>query len=317
MTDTILKAFCFVGLLFVIFLAGIVAGIERTYFYWKVQDVYLYREAKTTEVALDSDWFSNLFSKARSQDTGVTVYQPAKSLNGYTFFTDATSSAYLIDMHGHIAHQWHFAFRKAFPGKDPGQRPAHWRTARLMPDGSVFAIYEIPGRTPFGGGLIKIDKDSHLIWKYPGNVHHNVDIAPVLAQEDTVCGHHHSFFLRKMVRRQGAGWSKRCSTLAAILGKEHVSLVIQAGSEHGWALAEDVEIGARPLHVCEDHRGRVTVTGYGSRQFQFPYFFPRMSMIRNAAVAPTVKTIDVAVTASRVRRILALMDFTVPRRPLF
>src|SRR5262249_34666921 len=31
--------------------------------------------------------------------------------------------------------------------------------------------------TPFGYGLVKLDKDSNLIWAYAGNAHHDLDVA--------------------------------------------------------------------------------------------------------------------------------------------
>ena len=42
MTEKILKFLFFFGLLFLVFLAGIVAAINKTYFYWKIQEIYLF-----------------------------------------------------------------------------------------------------------------------------------------------------------------------------------------------------------------------------------------------------------------------------------
>ncbi|MEM7021163.1 MAG: arylsulfotransferase family protein [Pseudomonadota bacterium] len=39
-------------------------------------------------------------------------------------------------------------------------------------------IYEGVGDTPWGYGLVKMDKDSKLIWKYLEQTHHDFDVAP-------------------------------------------------------------------------------------------------------------------------------------------
>src|SRR5581483_3483288 len=52
----------------------------------------------------------------------------------------------------------------------------HWFRCHLYPNGDLLAIYHVSGDTPYGYGLIKLDKDSHLLWAYAGNVHHDVDV---------------------------------------------------------------------------------------------------------------------------------------------
>jgi hypothetical protein len=40
----------------------------------------------------------------------------------------------------------------------------------------LLAIYHADGDTPYGYGLVKLDKDSKLLWAYAQNVHHDVDV---------------------------------------------------------------------------------------------------------------------------------------------
>ena len=37
-------------------------------------------------------------------------------------------------------------------------------------------MYVAAGNSPWGYGLVRIDKDSNLIWKYLGQVHHDIDV---------------------------------------------------------------------------------------------------------------------------------------------
>jgi hypothetical protein len=124
------------------------------------------------------------WERARTEDRGVTVYNPAKALNGYTLFTSGEGQrAALISMTGEVLHEWQLPFSAIWDDtaqvKDP--RPdsmIHYRSAYLYPNGDLLAIYEAVGDTPWGYGLAKMDKDSRLIWKYLGRAHHDLDVAP-------------------------------------------------------------------------------------------------------------------------------------------
>jgi hypothetical protein len=78
-------------------------------------------------------------------------------------------------------HQWHKPFYEVWP------EPAHiivpapeeriyWRSARPLPDGGLPAIYEGINQSPYGGGMVKVDKNSNLIWKLSLNAHHDFDV---------------------------------------------------------------------------------------------------------------------------------------------
>jgi hypothetical protein len=122
-----------------------------------------------------------LWYEADYEKSGVTVYKEGDSFNGLTFFTNHTTKAFLIDMHGNIVHQWSKPFKDVWPEAkhllDRGpETMVYWRKARLFPNGDIIAIYEGINQTPYGGGIIKLDKDSNLIWKVDINAHHDFDI---------------------------------------------------------------------------------------------------------------------------------------------
>jgi hypothetical protein len=122
---------------------------------------------------------TDLWWKARYQDRGVVKHLESKSFDGYTFYTSAhTSGAFLIDMHGQIVHEWNVPFRSAWPNPPHVQRPVperfiFWRRAHLYPNGDVLAIYIAAGDTPWGYGLIKVDRDSNVLWRFADRVHHD------------------------------------------------------------------------------------------------------------------------------------------------
>jgi hypothetical protein len=86
----------------------------------------------------------------------------------------------LVDMKGTIVHQWKMNSRLAWtraPGvRDPlPDEAVHWDHCYVYPDGALLALCARTG-DPYGYALIKLDRNSNLLWAYSGNVHHDFDV---------------------------------------------------------------------------------------------------------------------------------------------
>jgi hypothetical protein len=113
----------------------------------------------------------------------IRVDKADKTFDGFTLYTTTESSrATLIDMRGKTVHQWELLFRKAWPNAPHVKNPVadeqiHWFRCHLYPNGDLLAVYQTDADTPYGYGLVKLNKDSQLLWAYPGRVHHDLDVA--------------------------------------------------------------------------------------------------------------------------------------------
>jgi hypothetical protein len=113
---------------------------------------------------------------------GVRLDSPDRTYDGFTLCTTtAGSRARLIDMRGNVVHQWELPFRQAWARaphvRDPlAEEQIHWFRCYLYPNGDLLAVYHATGDTPYGYGLVKLNKDSKLLWAYAANVHHDVDV---------------------------------------------------------------------------------------------------------------------------------------------
>jgi len=106
---------------------------------------------------------------------GVTVHE-AGAYEGLNLYTSGHfPGAILMDMDGNVLHTWRYDFidawktgpREKLP---PNSKPAgFWRRAHLFRNGDVLAVFD-------GLGLIKVNKDSELIWAYLGGAHHDLDV---------------------------------------------------------------------------------------------------------------------------------------------
>ncbi len=98
---------------------------------------------------------------------------------GYTLLSMHYScDVFLVDLEGHVVHTWSMPFSKAWPTHPHVPFPVGENTigiekAKLFPNGDLLVLYTGEGDTPWGYGLAKIDRDSHVLWTYDANTHHD------------------------------------------------------------------------------------------------------------------------------------------------
>jgi hypothetical protein len=122
----------------------------------------------------------------REMTARVTVDEAAKTSDGFTLYTTTDGAqATLLDMRATVVHRWELPFSQAWsrPPHVEDSLPddqIHWFRCHLYANGDLLAIYQTDYQgdndTPYGYGLVKVDKDSKLLWAYPGRVHHDVDV---------------------------------------------------------------------------------------------------------------------------------------------
>ncbi len=81
--------------------------------------------------------------------------------------------AFLIDMDGTELHRWSLDYRELWPdAPEPAGQDSYWRRAHLFENGDIIAFYANRVK-----GIIKIDKDSKVIWdNYQVQTHHDLDV---------------------------------------------------------------------------------------------------------------------------------------------
>ncbi|TNE65673.1 MAG: hypothetical protein EP335_05190 [Alphaproteobacteria bacterium] len=184
--DRVFMLVSLTGLLLLVFLVGamsVVAGffpgpeIKRAY----IGGMAWYDKLNHQQNVYETD----LWTTPRHDAKGVTVKIGARMQPGLTLYTSGDApAAYLIDADGNLLHEWRRPFSSFHEAGDGGpEHPqpdefVHFRHARVLPNGDLIALYEGTGDTPYGYGLVKLDKDSNILWKYTGCAHHQFDIAP-------------------------------------------------------------------------------------------------------------------------------------------
>jgi hypothetical protein len=175
-------AFC-VGLVLLGFVAGSFVMVREGPVSAPIRQAYqggiaLYDKLTSYQKALDTD----LWRPARTDQRGVTAYDPALAQNGVTLYTSGHDQrAYLIDMQGNVLHQWAMPFSQLWDKTAAVKKPQpddhiYIEKARVFPNGDLLALYVAVGDTPWGYGLAKLDSNSNVIWKYLAHTHHDFDL---------------------------------------------------------------------------------------------------------------------------------------------
>lgn len=111
--------------------------------------------------------------RAGSSD-GVTLHDRERACEGINLFTSGRGpEAFLMDMSGVVLHEWECDFERVWPHWDESEGATgaeHWGFAELLPDGDLLAIYN-------WFGVIRIDRDSNVLWSHDGRTHHDLFVA--------------------------------------------------------------------------------------------------------------------------------------------
>jgi hypothetical protein len=114
--------------------------------------------------------------------------RPGKPFDGFTLYTCAGgpaggTQAVLIDMQGKVVHKWSVAFSRIWP--KPPHIPFDVQDSlvcifgcHLYPNGDLLAVFHGLEQLTAGYGLVKLDRNSNVLWKYAEHVHHDMDVGP-------------------------------------------------------------------------------------------------------------------------------------------
>jgi hypothetical protein len=134
-------------------------------------------------------WYSH---KSRPQIVDSEVHltvgkidKADRTSDGFTLcMYDCYSRGLLVNMHGETVHQWHVPFSSVWsaPPHLHGRiddATVYFNDGHIYPNGDLLVLLEGEAnlRNPSNGyGLVMLDKDSGIKWKYARNCHHDLDV---------------------------------------------------------------------------------------------------------------------------------------------
>ncbi|WP_320277356.1 arylsulfotransferase family protein [Mesorhizobium captivum] len=170
---------------FLAFVAGAMAVFGRVFPSEFLRDAYRAAESLVLQrQIIENPVLANLYQPARTPARGVTIYDPKRAAPGYTLYTSGDDNvARLIAMDGRVVHEWRRPFSDVAKNGAFGRKPqpdslVYMDRAVVFPNGDLLVIYISSADTPWGYGMVKLDKDSNVIWSYLAPVHHDLAVAP-------------------------------------------------------------------------------------------------------------------------------------------
>jgi hypothetical protein len=111
--------------------------------------------------------------RGASGASGITLYDVHRAAPGVNLYVSGHGpEAILMDMNGAVLHRWRHGLRRTWPDLDETpqlRKLEYWRRAHLLDNGDLLAIFE-------GLGLIRLDRDSQLLWQHRGGIHHDLEV---------------------------------------------------------------------------------------------------------------------------------------------
>jgi outer membrane protein assembly factor BamB len=108
---------------------------------------------------------------------GLGTHVPGLAQDGITLVY-GMQQAWLVDMDGTVLHSWSVDYdslqssNKLIPRSYP-ETYVYWHQARLSPNGDLLVMIDQFDKTPSGLAMMKIDRNSNVLWVYPHHVHHD------------------------------------------------------------------------------------------------------------------------------------------------
>ena len=125
---------------------------------------------------------TDFWKPARTGAQGVIRFDRQKAQAGLTLYTSAHDQrAFLVDLDGRVVHEWVLPYSQVWDTSSGISRPqsdpfVYIEKAHVYPNGDLLALYTAIGDTPWGYGLVKMDRNARIIWKYLGHTHHDFSI---------------------------------------------------------------------------------------------------------------------------------------------
>jgi len=127
-------------------------------------------------------WTNSAIVGNKNEEPAGSFFFAAEAADGFTLYTMTDGArATLLDMRGTVVHRWELPFSRALTHAPHVEEPLpdehiYWFNCYVYPNGDLLAIYQSDCDTPYGYGLVKLDKDSKLLWAYAGHAHHDLDV---------------------------------------------------------------------------------------------------------------------------------------------
>jgi hypothetical protein len=169
----------------IIFVAGALMSAANIFPGPEIAAAYHGGRALYDKLAQTSDPFAtDLWKPERTPDKGTAVFDRAAVQLGLTLYASGhAAAAYLMDVDGRVLHEWRRPYSSVWNETAKVKTPqpdayVYFRKVKMFANGDLLALYEGVGDTPYGYGMVKLDRNSNVLWRFLDYTHHDFDVGP-------------------------------------------------------------------------------------------------------------------------------------------
>ncbi|MFB3104885.1 MAG: hypothetical protein ACE1ZA_08150 [Pseudomonadales bacterium] len=110
-------------------------------------------------------------SQPATGHSSVTIHIPDRAYAGLNLYNSGhLPEAFLVDMDGNVIHSWRLDVKDAWPTAKKQLSNTYWRRVHPFPNGDLLVLFD-------NHGLVRIDRDSRIVWERRDFFHHDMDVA--------------------------------------------------------------------------------------------------------------------------------------------
>jgi len=102
--------------------------------------------------------------------SSVTIHMPDAYPGLNLYNSGHLPEAFLVDMEGSVLHSWRLDVNDVWPKAKRQLSNTYWRKVHAYPNGDLLVLFD-------NHGLVRIDRDSRIIWERRDFYHHDIDVA--------------------------------------------------------------------------------------------------------------------------------------------
>ncbi len=141
----------------------------------------LYNASNMEEYNSETRW-----ARIAPEKMGLAVYAPEQVQDGAIVYVSThDTAARVIDHEGNELYSWSYKFSDVWPDQEHvvsvatlEDRHFYNRDFHLYENGDILLMATVAGVTPWGMGLVKLDKDSNVLWSYTGYPNNDFEVSP-------------------------------------------------------------------------------------------------------------------------------------------
>lgn len=170
------------------FSLGAVIAYNQWWPYQVFQEASLYytasksKQSNITYLEQHPEIVHKLQIETLTAGASATISDAQRMSPGLTLVSMGIDAAALVDAEGRVRHTWYYPYDKAWSNPTHIRNPVpgaltFFFDVQAYPNGDLLAVYHAENDTPHGYGMVKIDKDSKLLWKVSAPTHHRIYMA--------------------------------------------------------------------------------------------------------------------------------------------